>query len=189
MEKSFWNDVASKGAILGVLMLASHIFEQIMVLNGTLARVSIVGVEVLVIFVLYVYLLYRFAKSHSLRYIPEEGFPYGKAFGYVVAVSLFASVIVGLGSYLSTHFIIGYNDYIDGVINMYTNILSESPMPAQMTGIYEQTIDKIREQPEPSIFATISSAIWNYLLLGGFAGLIIAAVVKREPNIFGNENE
>lgn len=189
MEKAFWNDVASKGAILGVLMLVSHIFEQMMILNGTMTRVGIVGIEALVVFVIYVYLLYRFAKGHSLRYIPEEGFPYGKAFGYVVAISLFASVIVGLGSYISTHFIIGYNDYIDGVVNMYTNILSESPMPAQMAGVYEQTLEKIQEQPEPSIFATISSAIWNYLLLGGFAGLIIAAIVKREPNIFGNENE
>ena len=58
-----------------------------------------------------------------------------------------------------------------------------------MAGIYEQTLEKIEEQPEPSIFATISSSIWNYLLLGCLAGLIIAAIVKREPNIFGNENE
>ncbi|MBQ3246949.1 MAG: DUF4199 domain-containing protein [Alistipes sp.] len=189
MEKAFWNDVASKGAILGVLMLASNIFEHAMLLNGTMARMSIVGVEVLVVFVLYIYLIYRFAKSHSLRYIPEEGFPYGKAFGYIVAISLFASVIVGLGSYVFTHFIIGYKEYVDGIINMYTNILSSTPMPAQVAGIYEQTLEQIQAQPEPSIFATISSAIWNYLLLGGFVGLIIAAVVKREPNIFGNENE
>lgn len=189
MEKVFWNDVASKGAILGVLMLVSHIFEQAMMLNGTLAQVGIVGIESIVVFGLYIYLLYRFAKSHSLHYTPEDGFSYGKAFGYIVAISLFASIIVGLGSYVSTHFIIGYNDYIDGVVNMYTNILSESPIPAQMAGIYEQTLEKIEEQPEPSIFATISASIWNYLLLGCLAGLIIAAIVKREPNIFGNENE
>ncbi len=189
MEKGFWNDVASKGAILGVLMLVSHIFEQAMMLNGSLTRMSVVGVEMLVVFVLYIYLLYRFTKNHSLRYAAEEGFPYGKAFGYVVTISLFTSVIVGLGGYVFTHFIIGYKDYVDGIVNMYSNILSTTPMPAQVAGTYEQMLDQIGSQPEPSILATISSAIWNYILLGCFAGVIIAAVVKREPNIFGNENE
>lgn len=189
MEKIFWNDVASKGAILGAVMLVSHIFEQAMMHNGSLARMGIVGVEMLVVFILYIYLLYRFAKGHSQCYVAEEGFSYGKAFGYVVAISLFASVIVGLGSYLFIHIVIGYRDYVDGIVNMYSNMLSTTAMPAQMVGTYEQMLDQIASQPEPSILATISSTIWNYLLLGGFAGLFIAAVVKREPNIFGNENE
>ena len=51
MEKNFWNDVASKGAILGVMMLLSHIFEQMMMMNGNTARMGIVGIEMIVLFV------------------------------------------------------------------------------------------------------------------------------------------
>ena len=58
-----------------------------------------------------------------------------------------------------------------------------------MANTYEQLIDQIGSQPEPSLFAIIFASIRNYLLLGGFVGLIIAAVVKREPNIFGDELE
>ena len=58
MEKEFWNDVASKGAILGVVMLVSHIFEQALMLNGSLAQMGIVGAEMLVVARLYIYLLY-----------------------------------------------------------------------------------------------------------------------------------
>lgn len=187
MEREYLNDVASKGAILGVLMLVSHIFEQYMMINGNLARMGVVGVEMILIFGVYIYLLYRFTKSYSTRFSAEEGFAYSKALSYIITLSLFASIIVGLGSYLFTHFIIGYEEYIDGVINMYTNIISSTPIPAQMVGTYEQVLEQIGSQPEPSILKTISSALWNYLVLGGIVGLIIAGVVKREPKIFDNE--
>ena len=189
MEKNFWNDVASKGAILGVMMLLSHIFEQMMMINGNTARMGIVGVEMIVLFVVYIYLLYRFTKAYSLTQSEEVEFTYNKALGYVVSISLFASIIVGLGNYIYTHFIIGYEEYVKGVMNMYANILSTVQIPAQMVGTYEQMLEQIGSQPEPSIFATISSAIWNYLFMGVLAGLIIAAKVKREPNIFSNDNE
>ena len=143
----------------------------------------------IVLFVVYIYLIYRFAKGYSLKQSEEDGFAYGKALGYVISLSLFASIIVGLGNYIYTHFIIGYEEYVKGVMNMYTNILSTIEIPAQMVGTYEQMLEQIGSQPEPSIFATISSAIWNYLFMGVLAGLIIAAKVKREPNIFSNDNE
>ena len=189
MEKNFWNDVASKSAILGATMLLSHIFEQMMLLNGNIIRMGIMGIEMTVILVVYIYLLYRFTKKYSLTQSEEDGFTYNKALSYVISLSLFASIIVGLGNYIFTHFIIGYEEYIAGVTNLYTNILSSVQIPAQMVGTYEQMLEQIGSQPEPSIFATISSAIWNYVLLGLLAGLIIAAKVKREPNIFGDNNE
>lgn len=170
-------------------MLVSHIFEQAMMLNGDMTRMGVVGVEMFVLFGIYVYLLFRFTKKHSMLYSSEEGFSFGKAFSYVLTLSLFVSIIVGLGGYIFRHFVIGYKEYVDGIVNMYTNILSSTPMPAQMAGTYEQMLDQIASQPEPGILSTISSSVWSYLLLGGFAGLIIAAVVKREPNIFGDDVE
>lgn len=187
MEKEFWNDVASKGAILGVLMLVSHIFEQAMMLNGSLAQMGIVGAEMLVVCILYIYLLYRFTKRYSEQFSAEEGFSFGKGLSYVLTLSLFASIIVGLGGYIFTHFVIGYKEYTDGIVALYENLLSSTQMPAQMVGTYEQMLERIAEQPEPSILTTISSSIWSYIFLGGMVGLIIAGIVKREPNIFGDE--
>ncbi len=189
MNKEYLNEVASKGAILGGLMLASHIFEQYMLLNGNLTRMGVVGIEMIAIFGLFCYLLYRFTKAHSTQYSSEEGFSYSKALGYCVTLSLFASIIVGLGSFLFTHYVIGYEKYVNGVVNMYTNILSSTPIPAPMMGTYEQMLEQIGSQPEPSILKTITSALWNYLMLGGMVGLIIAGVTKREPKIFDNELE
>lgn len=189
MEKIFWNDVASKGAILGVLMLVADIIQQSMMLNGNVARMGIAGVITIVVSILFIYLIYRFTKKHSMLYSPEEGFSYGKAFGYVLSISLFTSIIVGLGNYIFTHLIIGYSEYIDGLVKMYSNVISTFPMPAQSANIYEQMLEQITSQPEPGIMATIFSSLWSYILLGGFVGLFVAAAVKREPNIFGNENE
>ena len=187
MNREYLNDVASKGAILGVMMLVSHIFEQYMIHNGNLARMGIVCIEMIVVFGLFIYLLYRFTKAYAARHSAEEGFAYSKALGYVITLSLFASVIVGLGSYIFTHFIIGYDEYLNGVVNMYSNIISTAPVSSQMMSTYEQMLEQISSQPEPSILKTISSVLWNYLILGGMAGLIIAGVVKREPKIFDNE--
>ena len=54
MNKEFWNDVALKGAILGVVMLASHIFEQAMMLNGSPVQMAIVGGEMLAVCIIYI---------------------------------------------------------------------------------------------------------------------------------------
>ena len=188
MEKAFWNDVASKGAILGLMMLVSHIFELAMMLNGDMGRMGIVGAEMIVVFGLYVYLLFRFTKRYSQQFSQEEGFTFGKGFSYVLTLSIFTSVVVGLGGYIFTHLIIGYEQYINCIVNLYTNILSAAQLPSQMIGTYEQMIERIAEQPEPSIFTAITSSMWGYTFLGVFAGLIIAGIVKREPNIFSNDN-
>ena len=73
------------------------------------------------------------------------------------------------------------------IVNMYTNVLSTAELPSQVIGSYEQMLEHIAEQPEPSIFSTITSSIWSYTFLGALVGLIIAGIVKREPNIFGDE--
>ena len=87
MDKMFWTDVAKKGAILGVLMLASHILEQVLMLNGNTSRMFVAGIEMLVVAVLYIYLMYRFVKGYSNTFSAEEGFSYGRGFTYVVYAS------------------------------------------------------------------------------------------------------
>ena len=187
MDKEYLHDVATKGAILGVIMLASHLLEQTMIISGEVSRMGLLAAEMIAVFAIYVYLLYRFTKSYSQRSTAEEGFPFGKGWGYVITLAVFTSIIVGLGKYIYTHSIIGYTDYIKGVVGLYENILSTTPLSPQLVSTYEQMLERIAEQPEPSFISTISSTLWSYIFLGGLVGLIIAGIVKREPNIFSDE--
>ena len=43
-------------------------------------------------------------------------------------------------------------------------------------------------QPEPTIINTVISAIWGYMFWGLVVGLIIAAFVKKEPQVFDSQN-
>lgn len=189
---NFGNEVLSKGAILGVLMLASNLVEQsAMIYGGTFGWMSFVGVESIAVTVVYIWLLYRFAKNYSLavyesRHDPKY-FSYGEGLGYVVSVAVLAGVIVALGGYLFRHFAIGYDNYIAGYMQMMQNVLASSQIPASMEGVYEQLFSQLESQSEPSLIKTVFSGAWSYLFSGLLLGLIIAAVIKRAPKLFGDE--
>lgn len=189
MDKMFWTDVAKKGAILGVLMLASHILEQVLMLNGNTSRMFVAGIEMLVVALLYIYLMYRFVKGYSNTFSAEEGFSYGRGFTYVVYASLLAGVIVGFGSYVYVHWIVGYGDYIDGMVNMYASIIDSAAMPASLSAMYEGMFEQLESQPEPSVFSTLFSTLWGYIMWGVIIGLIIAGIVKRTPKLFDETDE
>ncbi len=188
---NFGNEVLSKGAILGVLMLASNLVEQsVMVYKGTLGGISFIGLEMVVVMVIYVWLLYRFTKNYSLAVYDSRRdpkyFSYGEGLGYVVSVAVLAGIIVALGGYLFRHFAIGYDNYVEGYMQMMQNVLSSSEMPAAMESVYEQMFSQMESQSEPSLISTVISGAWSYLFSGTILGLIIAAIVKRAPNMFGD---
>jgi len=190
MNSNFLTDAASKGAILGVLMLASHVLEQTLILSGSLSTVMIAGLEMLVVAALFVYLVWRFTKRASVAFANEDGgYSYGQGLIYVLTLSVLTGVVVGLGSYVYMHFIIGYETYIEKVVAMYSSLLSSSAIPASMAGVYEQMIDQIQSQPEPSVFGTLWSSLWSYLFWGLIVGLFVAGAAKREPKPFDETDE
>lgn len=183
--------MASKGAVLGVLMLASHIIEQSCLFGGSLSIFAIMGVEMLVVAVLYIWLLYRFAKKASVKFGDDTlGFSYSQGLGYVVCIALFAGVIVGLGGYIFQHFIIGYDNYIDSVTETMQQVLYSSGASSMMLKTYEDMFSTMAEQPEPGVLNVIFSTVCNYGFWGLIIGLFIAGGVKREPRLFdGNSPE
>lgn len=192
MEKvNFGNEVLSKGAILGVIMLASNIVEQsAMIYGGTLGWMSFTGLEMIVATVVYIWLLCRFAKKYAAAVYESRRepkyFSYGEGLGYVVAVAVLAGVIVALGGYLFRHFAIGYDNYIAGYMQMMQNVLASSEMPASMENVYEQIFTQLESKSEPSLISTVFSGAWSYLMSGFVLGLIIAAVVRRAPKMFSD---
>ena len=192
-QNLFLNSILNKGAILGFIMLCSHIFEQCAVVyGGTMVWFSVMGFEMVASYIVYVWLLYKFAKSYSAAVLEQRSelkmFSYGAALSYVTSVSMLAGVIVGLGRYIIHNIVIGHDNYIKAMITSMQAILKANPQTASMMGSYGEVFNQMAVQPEPSVFATIISSVWSYLLAGTVVGLIVAAIVKREPELFDEQN-
>ena len=189
----FLNDMLTKGAILGGVMLLSNIAENSILYYGGMKWMVGLGVEYLISLAVYCYLLYRFTKGYANLVLLERKdlpfFSYGNGFSYAVSVSMLAGVIVALGGYMFRHYIIGYENYIDAYVKLLQDWFSQTEVPASMVGTYEQMFNTLKSQPEPSLITSIFSGIWTYLMAGTFVGLIVAAFTKREPKIFENNDE
>lgn len=191
MNTEYWNDVASKGAVLGIIMLVSHIFKQAAVMHSSSSLVVAAGIESLVAAVLFIYLLYRFAKRASLRFGDEIlGFTYSQGLIYIVAVSLFAGVIVGLGGYVYIHYIVGYDNYVEQLVdNIQSMIHSVGNLPSSVMRSYDNMLDAMAESPEPNVMNRVFSSMVNYGIWGLIVGLFIAGFTKRNPEIFNDDED
>ncbi len=192
-QNLYLNKVMSYGAILGLVMLASHIFEQCAVIyGGTMGWYSVMGIEYIVAIVVYIWMLYRFAKSYSLEVMAQQAdvkmFSYSRAYGFIVSVSSLSGVIVGLGRYILHNLVIGHSEYTQAMISSLQAILKANPETAAMMGTYNQMFAQLAAQPEPTILQTVFSSVWSYFLASAIVALVIAAVVKKEPNIFEKNN-
>lgn len=192
MEKnSFWNNAARQGAILGAVLAASSVLENMMMLSGRLALYALLTVEAIAVIVLHYYLLHRYTRQRAALYTTEEGFTFGQGYGYLLAVSGFAGVIVGIVQYLYLHVIVGYGNYVDRVVETMTEMLAASGgMTAAMEPLMNQTLVQLQSAPEPTVLSTVWSGIFSSLLFGAFFGLIIAGVQARAPRPFDDgQNE
>lgn len=192
-QNLYLNKVMSYGAILGLVMLASHIFEQCAVIyGGTMGWYSVMGIEYIVAIVVYIWMLYRFAKSYSLEVMAQQAdvkmFSFSRAYGFIVSVSSLSGVIVGLGRYILHNLVIGHSEYTQAMISSLQAILKANPETAAMMGTYNHMFAQLAAQPEPTILQTVFSSVWSYFFASAIVALVIAAVVKKEPNIFEKNN-
>lgn len=188
----FLNDMLTKGAILGGLMLASNIAETAMFYYGaSFEWITIISLEMMVVFALYVFLMFRFTRNYASMVIAERKsmpyFSYSSGLSYVVSVSMLAAVIVALGGYMFRHYAIGYENYIASYVKSMQSVLSQTEVPASMVSTYDQMFKAIESQNEPSLISTIFSTLWSYLFMGTVVGLIVAAFTRKEPKLFDKE--
>lgn len=184
----------TKGAIIGALVLAANVAEISMVYYGGVQYVLLAGLVAITLFGLYCHLVYRFTKNYANLVLSARKevpyFTYGNGLAYVVSISMLSGVIVGLGEYVLLHNIIGYENYIDFYVKLLQDALTQAQLPASMAGTYDELFKAIQSQEEPSLFATILSGVWTYLVVGTIVGLVVAAFTRRSPQIFDkNESE
>ena len=193
----FWNETLKLGAILGALMSISTMLESYVVYYSAipLVRASMIYLaEWLVVVVAYVWLMYRFTKSYSNRYFDEgAGFSFSQGFGFVITLSLFVAIMVGVTTTLF-YSVMGFDGFIDGYIARIDELVAYmGANNIAMNSVAEDIEllrDNIRALQQPSMLSNILAAINNYVLSGLIIGLTIAAILRRKPVIVErNENE
>ena len=168
----FWNEVCKYGAIIGLVMSVAFVIEQSLMLSGWFSTMGLVWILAAVV---YIALLYRFAKRRREQYGHEQGFPLSRGLGFILALILSSALIKGVVEYLYRSVFIGYSEYID----RYTS----------MEGVFAEMLKTIQEAPEPSILATVWASIWGNLIVGLVLGLILAGILARAPRPFGPQSE
>lgn len=192
MNNNFWNDALRSGAILGLVMGLSRIFESYQLYLSDMQGVTtLIVLEWLFAAALFVYLLYRFAKQRSMRFSQKEGYSYGQAMSYLLIVSMLTGIIVGVMEYLFTEFV-GYDAIVAGYISLideYRTMVASAGVPASSMGVLEQLKGTIRDSQEPTILNNVLSALNLYFMTGGVVSLVISAFVKRDANPFAEEKQ
>lgn len=178
------------GALLGLAMALIRSLENYIMLISdiswpTLAYLLMaVGVASVVLFV---WLVYRFAKRRSLGADPNEGFTFGQGLIYIFTMSLLTGILVGLANALFTMGL-GYENFVEAMIQRLEQsfeYIATLDTTGVASGSYEQMIDSVIEavesQRRPTLFDNILSSMNNYIVWGTLLGLIVARNVRRDP--------
>lgn len=187
-NKTFWNDLAKQGAVLGAVLAVSMLFESYASLSGKAGLMMLLVFEWILVVVAHYLLLHRYTKQYREEFSLEEGFPFGKGYGYVMLLSLFAGVIVGVVQVVYLHMIIGYETYVEQLMTSIQSYLAGVGTPSSMESMLAETFSAMRNTPTPSVLQTAWNSIFNSLLFGAVFGLIISGVLARAPKPFA-ENE
>ena len=190
-RKTFWNEAAKWGVIVGLLLSVSFVVENLITVSGKMWLYYLMMLEWIGVVVLHFWLLLRFAQNRSRLYGAAVGFTFGQGYGAVMTVSAFAGVIVGVVQAVYLHMIVGYSNHIERIIAAVTELVSKSgsQMPASMEGLLSQSFQQLRTAPVPSVLQTVWGGLFSALFFGAVFGLIIAAITTRAPRPFDETNE
>ncbi|MBR6655497.1 MAG: DUF4199 domain-containing protein [Alistipes sp.] len=188
----FRNDVLTKGAILGCVMVALNIAKSSLFYYGGMSWALVLLLVILCALALYIYLAYRFTRNYAGLVVSERQqapyFTYGEGLLYWVNVSMLAGVVVGCGEYVFMHYVIGYENFVANYIKLFQDALSQVKLTSQDINMLNELFTELQKAEEPSILSNIFGTVWTYLMSGTLVGLVIAAFTKREPMIGGADN-
>ncbi len=175
-KKQFWQNASNWGLITGAALFVVGLLGWALDVESLHSG----GFRELVLLVVFVSVILVSGRRNAALAGPE-GYPYGRAVGFVFAMMMFAGIVCGVGQFVLTNFIA--RDYFDA--------LNASRMDAaltmyQGTPMYEQVLAgrdmAVRWMANP-IFLIFGSVL-ELVFKGGFLGLILCAFLKKNPNIF-----
>ena len=182
--RGYWNDVLRSGALLGLVMLSSHILEQYVLVYSDVSVWSaslILVLEGLASCILFIYLLVRYARRRVNE--SEVAMGYGSVLSYILLISMLAGVIVGVGNTVFTS-AMGYDLYVEGLVERINEVksayINAGINSEEFIKPFDGMIEKVSYSTQPTMFQRLFSSLYNYMLFGGLPGLLIAGFVKRD---------
>lgn len=185
-KTNFWNDAAKYGAAVGLLLAVSTVVENSIVLSGRLGLYVLLTVEWIAAVVLHYYLLHRYTRQRTMQRAEAEGFSFGEAYGFIVAMSAFGGIISGAVQYIYVYGIIGYGRYVERTADaLYAVMARNGNVSPSMENLLSQTVAQMHQSPEPSVFSAVGGGMLTSVLFGLVFGLFIASTVARPAKPFG----
>lgn len=185
-KTNFWNDAAKYGAAVGLLLAVSTVVENSIVLSGRLGLYVLLTVEWIAAVVLHYYLLHRYTRQRAMQRAEAEGFSFGEAYGFIVAMSAFGGIISGAVQYIYVYGIIGYGRYVERTADaLYAVMARNGNVSPSMENLLSQTVAQMHQSPEPSVFSAVGGGMLTSVLFGLVFGLFIASTVVRPAKPFG----
>ena len=183
MNKEFWSDVLRSGAILGLVMSISHIFEHYMLAfsDADLLQTALVYcVEWLLACVVFIVLLVYFTNRRAKAKPSELGATYSYLLSFIILISMLSGVLVGVADTLFIsamgydNYILGFVDRIDQLGQVYT----EMGVHTENMSLFEDLTTELRQMGQPSIFVTVFNQLQIYAFTGCIPGFIIAGIIS-----------
>lgn len=186
------NDILTKGAILGVVMLISRILEtSILHYGGSILWILLLVLEWMAVAIVYVILLNAFTRGYARKQLAiQKGFQhfsYSNGLSYAILISMLAGIIVAIGGYIFLHAVIGYDNFVDSNIAFITNAFREAK--TEIPQDVQVMLKDMKTNPALSIIDTVISSVWFYFLSGTVVGAIVAIFTRRKLQITNNNNE
>lgn len=171
MKNTFWNEASRGGAILGA---ASVAFTCV----GLFLPQGAVFVMEVVSFVVTLYLLFYFTKKRADKY-PKQGYAYAQCLGFMVAMGVFAGIILGAYQIVASNFLFAdiYEQKYQAALAVYAQY---GGFDNNMMDMLTSTIHSYIFSPIPALISNVLASIFTY----GFYGLFISIGTKREADIF-----
>lgn len=166
MQQNIFRSSMFNGLIMGGLFSLNFLFSVIS--NPYLSLLS---------YLLIIYILIYTYKS-TVKYRDNENngiITFGKAFTFITLTYFFAGVISGIVKYIYLQFI--KPDYLSLALDQSLVMMEKMNFP-----ITDQQIELMQSMMKPATYAL--EVIWLNLFLGMIIGLIMAAFIKKEKDIF-----
>ncbi len=167
MQQNFYKHAMTYGLFLGLVFSVNFLLS--------LSKSLWLGMLTYFVMAAIVYLTYRFTCHY--RDTEQDGaISYGRSLWYIVVLYIFAAIISSVVKYVYFQFI--NPDYLDEVLNNTMAVMEQLQWPLQEDIMYDQ----MKSMLTPINFTL--QYIWINMMLGFLVGVVMAAFVKKDKNIF-----
>lgn len=171
-KKQFWQSASNWGMICGVALFVVSLISWALKLEMNKMNWIVELMHFVVICPAILYTGYR-----NARLTGPEGYPYGRAVGYMFAMLMFAGIVYGMGRFLLVNFIA--REYYDAI---NASAMEAMLAAAQGSPVAEQIRSMGRWMTNPIIL--IIGGVIEMVVKGGVLGLVLAAFFTKKPDIF-----